>query len=148
MLVYAQDLSILIDGVEVPLIMAIEDRLTRAVVSSLFSWRRAAPGDVLPDGASRMGWWADTYSAGSDQWGSRLWQLAREPLIPSVIRRARDYAAEALAWLVDDDVASRVDVDAARSGLDRLILNIVIIRKDGSELALSFASAWGAANRD
>ncbi|CCG42192.1 phage GP46 family protein [Magnetospirillum molischianum] len=143
MLVYAQDLSILIDGIETPLIVAIEDRLIRAVVSSLFSWRRAAPDDVLPDGATRMGWWADTYAAGSDQWGSRLWQLAREPLIPSVIRRARDYAIEALAWMVDDDVAARLDVDASRSGLSTLVLDVVIIRKDGSQLALSFASAWG-----
>lgn len=94
MLSFAQDLSIVVDGMAVPLVDASADPLTRAVINSLFSWRRAAPDDVLPDGTSRMGWWGDNYaSATGDRWGSRLWLLVREPLTAAVIERARGYAA-------------------------------------------------------
>lgn len=36
------------------------DGLSRAVVISLFTWRRADTGDVY-DGSNKYGWWGDTY---------------------------------------------------------------------------------------
>ena len=38
------------------------DPLVRAVIISLFTWRRAHDDDVLPNaGMSRMGWWGDSF---------------------------------------------------------------------------------------
>lgn len=143
MLAFAQDLSIVVDGATVPVVDASADPLTRAVINSLFSWRRAAPDDALPDGKSRMGWWGDNYAQNAgDRWGSRLWLLAREPLTAAVIERARGYALEALAWMLEDGVASQVDVAAERFGLSGLALNVTIVRHDGSVRALKFSDAW------
>ncbi len=49
------------------------DPLTRAVVISLFTWRRAEPDD---NADVPMGWWGDTWPAvQNDRYGSRLWLL-------------------------------------------------------------------------
>lgn len=145
MFAFAQDLSIVIDGIAVELTAAARDPLTRAVIISLFTWRRAAPDDVLPDGSSRMGWWGDNHaSAPGDRIGSRLWLLAREPLVPAVIARARDYAAESLDWMIADGVASRVEVTAERFGLSGLALGVTIWRFDGTSRTLTFSDAWKA----
>lgn len=100
--------------------------LETAVVISLFTDRRARPDDVLPDGVDgdRRGWWADAFN--QRPIGSRLWLLAREKQLPVVVARAKEYAQEALAWLVEDNVASRVDVAAevVRNGVLGLSIEI------------------------
>lgn len=141
------DLSILVDGVAVPLLPSSWDDLTRAVINSLFTWRRARPDDRLPDGASRMGWFGDDLSTVvNDRFGSRLWLLAREALTPLTIARAREYAEEALAWLVEDGVATRVDVTTERFGLSGLAVLVVIWRHDGAARELRFSDVWGVIN--
>lgn len=144
-MIYASDLSVLIDGVDQPLIRAMADPLSQAVVISLFTWRRAEPDDALPDGATRHGWWGDTTAtAAHDRIGSRLWLLAREALVPETLRRARDYAVEALTWMVEDGVCTAVDVQAERSGLSGLRLRVSLTRADGGGRALEFSDIWGA----
>ena len=49
-----------LDGLLVDPTITQSDALVRAVVISLFSWRRANPDDDLP-GLERMGWWGDTF---------------------------------------------------------------------------------------
>lgn len=134
-----------------------EAGLQTAVLISLFTDRRADPEDVLPPGADRRGWWADWYSdevidqivagvgiAPPDRIGSRLWQLSREKQLPAVLIRAQDYAAEALAWLVDDGVAASVDVTAEVVARGILGLGIAITRPDGTVQNLKFYYAWSA----
>ena len=56
-----QPLTVVIDGRTIPLGLASSEPLVRAVMISLFTWRRANPDDALPDGKSRMGWWGDSF---------------------------------------------------------------------------------------
>lgn len=123
-----------------------ETRLARAVINSLFSWARARPGDELPTPESpRMGWWGDTYGAvNGDRFGSRLWLLARETLTDEVAARARDFAQEALAWLVPDGVAIRVTVETERLGLDTLGMRVLVDEPGGGRLDIRFADIWSA----
>ena len=123
--------------------LALEDGLATAVILSLFLDARARADDALPDGGTdRRGFWADTVppAAERDRTGSRLWLLSREKTLPEVLRRAHDYAAEALRWLVDDDVASRVDVSATmpRLGLLSLAVNITLVNGESSTYAFSY----------
>lgn len=121
--------------------LAAESGLETAVILSLFCDARAREDDVIPDGTGyRRGWWADSVaplaqggltvredaSAAHDVLGSRLWLLSREKQLPEVVRRARDYAEEALRWLVTDGVAAGVSVAASvpRQGLLRLDIRI------------------------
>lgn len=124
--------------------LAAEDGLRTAVILSLFTDRRANDDDALPAGADRRGWWADAWPEVSrDQVGSRLWLLGREKQLPSVLQRAREYAAEALQWLIDDGIADavRVDAEIVRQGV--LGLRIEIERPGGVE-QYQFNRLWEA----
>lgn len=123
---------------------AVVNPLPRAVIISLFSWRRANPDDNAP---IPMGWWGDTYpTVTGDRIGSRLWLLGREKITNDVLNRARDYAIEALQWMLDDGVATRIDVDSQRSGMDEAQLNIVIYQRDGTTWNMRFDEYWRILN--
>ena len=140
-MIYDQAATIVIDGRALSLGMTPEDPLVRAVIVSLFTWRRARPDDATE--GPRMGWWGDTTSAvTSDRIGSRLWLLAREKVLPATINRAREYAREALEWLIEDGLASRVEVTAERRGTDGIALSATIYRSDGRPLVLRFDDLW------
>lgn len=137
-----QPLSMVIDGLVVPLGMALRDPLPRAVIISLFTWGRARPGDELP-GTDRMGWWGDTYAATpGDRIGSRLWLLARAKITRHTPRQAKEYAEEALAWLITDRVASQVVVMAERDGLSQISIWCQVMRGDGQRTDIRFDNAW------
>lgn len=142
-----QPLTIVIDKRTVPLGMDAADPLVRAVLVSLFTWRRANPDDALP-GDQRQGWWGDSFpTVPNDRIGSRLWLLSRAKLLPETVNRAREYAEEALRWLVEDGVASRVEVQAERRGLDGLALAVSVFKTGGNvPLNIRFTDVWGFLN--
>lgn len=135
------DMTITVNGVESTSLDQ-ADALVRAVIISLFSWRRANAEDVVE--GSRMGFWGDlaTPAEPNDRIGSRLWLLAREKILPATFTRAQEYAREALQWLLDDGIASRVDVSAERYGRDGLALVCVIYKTAGGVDALRFDHVW------
>ncbi|WP_445157414.1 phage GP46 family protein [Halomonas sp. E14] len=121
--------------------LAADEGLTTAVILSLFTDRRALPADRLPDGTGdRRGWWADAYL--DRPMGSRLWLLHREKEQEAVLRRAHEYAEEALAWLVEDGVAEAVEVEAWHMRRDTLGLRVVIRRGDAGVLERQFDYVW------
>ncbi|ECR7610292.1 hypothetical protein F2C03_07000 [Salmonella enterica] len=110
-----------------------DDSIETAVIISLFTDRRAEPGDDIPDGTTnRRGWWGDTYS--ETPIGSRLWLLSREKQLSSVLGRAEQYAAEALQWLIDDGLAATIAITATNPENEVLALRIDITLPDGSPL--------------
>lgn len=140
-----QPMTLSIAGMTLNAGMRPADPLVRAVVVSLFTWRRAEQGD--PVDGELHGWWGDTHPVvEGDRIGSRLWLLARSRLDADALARAREYAQEALQWLVDDGVAARVDVQAERLAMDRLLLRCVISRVDGQAVDLRFEDVWGFIN--
>ena len=138
-----QPLTILIDGREAQLALQSAEPLVRAVFISLFTWRRAQPDDDLP-GTERMGWWGDSFApVEGDRIGSRLWLLARAKLLPDTPAKAKEYAEEALQWLLDDGVAAKVDVQAERQGLETLAMRVVIYKTGASvPLDIRFTNVW------
>lgn len=119
----------------------VEPRLVRAVLISLFTWRRANPDDVLPD-KSKQGWWGDIYAdPAGDKIGSRLWLLTRAKFTPDIPAKAKEYAEESLAWLTEDGVAESVTVEAERQWLDRLALGVRIVR-GAAVLNMRFDDVW------
>lgn len=138
-----QPLTIVIDGRTIPLGLDSAAPLVRAVVISLFTWRRANPDDDLP-GDLRMGWWGDSYpSVQNDRIGSRLWLLSRAKLLPETVSRAKEYAEEALRWLVEDGVAARVEVEAERQGLQTLALAVRVYKTvGGAPTDIRFTDVW------
>lgn len=119
------------------------DELAQAVLISLFSWRKSAADDGVkaPD---RQGWWGDTFAVvDGDRIGSRLWLLQRQKVLPATLKRAEAYAREALKWLTDDAVVSRIEVTAERGGVDQLTLSVVCFKpNDTQALAARFQNVW------
>jgi len=116
--------------------------LQTSVLISLFSDRLADRDEPLPDNSgNRRGWWADT-DAARGAIGSRLWLLVREKQTNETRLRAEDYATEALQWLIDDEVADRVEVVATWLRLGWLELDIQIYREERRLFAGKFDWAW------
>ena len=126
--------------------LAPDTSLETAVLISLFTDRRAEPGDV-PAGEDLRGWWGDSFSEqGDDRIGSRLWLLSRKKLLPETARLARFYAREALQWLLDDGIAASVDINTELQPPERLLMQIRIQRPDGRVEDYRFDQLWEAVN--
>lgn len=115
--------------------LAADHGLRTAILISLFTDRMAEPDDSIPDGTiNRRGWWANP------QLGSRLWLLGREKQTTEVLRRAREYAEEALQWLMDNGIAESVAVTTEwseqRAGV--LAIGVVISDKQGGPYTDTF----------
>ncbi|HEN3599447.1 TPA: phage GP46 family protein [Yersinia enterocolitica] len=120
------------------------DNLTRAVIISLFTWRRADPDD---DSEQPMGWWGDSYpTIQNDRIGSRLYLLQRTTLTNNTVELARGYLDQALAWLKEDGVVSRITINVQRRGTDILTAKITLYRNDGSSQLITFDDLWSALN--
>ncbi len=126
-----------------------EDGLQSAVLISLLTDRRADPDDELPDDdgrpkaipSDRRGWCGD--ALGDDRIGSRLWLLVREKQTEEVRQRAIFYAKEALQWLIEDRIASKVDIEAEWEGIGRLNMVITIYLIDGEIFNLTLEDILG-----
>lgn len=127
-----------------PPALATDADLETAVLLSLFTDARAADDDLVP-GASddRRGWWAGPL-------GSRLWLLAREKATNDVRLRAEDYCREALAWMLTDGVADRIEVAAewaAPPDQRRLEIEVEIFRDRSIIYARRYDWAWDQLRR-
>lgn len=125
--------------------------LETAVIISLFTHRRAKDDDILPDSNNidKRGWWGDLGSpeVENDQIGSRSWLLEREKTLNSVLTREKEYAKEALKWMLEDGVAVKVDVKTERLGqvgTEILALLVQIYKMDGTKVALKYDLQWNA----
>ena len=115
------------------------DPLTRAVVISLFTHRRADPDDNVD---VPMGWWGDTWPVvANDRYGSKLWLLQRSKLTNGLVNTVRSYLRDALQWMQVDGVVTRIDIDIQRTGINELGKKIVLWRRDGP-VTISFNDLW------
>ncbi|WP_421527270.1 phage GP46 family protein [Pseudomonas brenneri] len=121
---------------------SLEASLIRAVVISLFTWRRAATDDPVDDD-ERFGWWGDSYpTIADDLIGSRLWLLRRLKLTADTQRDAEFYAREALQWLLDDQQVLEVEVLTERADSHRLNLRVILTVPSGARLQINSNQLW------
>ena len=121
-----------------------DNGLETAVILSLYTDGLANDDDPLPGrNDDRRGWWGDAWpEIPGDRIGSRLWLLSREKQTADILIRAREYALEALAWLVDDGVARRVDAVATSPVPAVLTLAVSIERPVGPPVKFRFDDFW------
>lgn len=120
----------------------LKNTLTRSVLISLFTWRRAAPDDAVDDD-ERFGWWGDSFpSVADDRIGSRLWLLRRVKLTRQTQLDAEFYAREALQWLIDDGHCSAIEVLSERLDAQRLNLRTQLTLADGERLDINPDNSW------
>jgi len=124
-----------------------DDGLETAVIISLFTDRRAS-ADQIPSEYSQddlRGYWGDINNASAtDQTGSLLWLLAREKQLPQILSRAEQYCREALAWMIDDMVATTITITASFYSLGVMLLEINIDRPAGPAVLYRYNYEWSA----
>lgn len=124
--------------------LAEDDGLVTAVIISLFTDRQANADDTLPSGKHRRGWWGDDFAAAGDKIGSRLWLNESAKQLGAVLAKDREYALEALQWLLDDGVASAVDVVSSNPRSGVRALDIAISRPAKPVARYQFQRFWKA----
>ena len=102
----------------------LQDSLTRAVIISLFSWRRADDGDDIESDVSKQGWWGDSFS--TDRIGSKIWEILRQKLNDETIAKAQEYSRAALQWMIEDGLVTEINVEAERDSSDFNRLNLKV----------------------
>lgn len=124
--------------------LATDGAIETAVLLSLFTDREATAEEIASAGLDQQrGWWADSESVrpdGAVVYGSKLWLLAREKTTLATLRRAEGYALDALLWLRDRGIASKITVTASRPRLGWLALEVVITRPN--KLLPPFKRIW------
>lgn len=116
-----------------------DDGFLTAVIVSLFTDRRAAGDDPLPElrpgvKSDRRGWWGEQLSQDDSEEpiGSRLWLLWREKDQASAVSRAQVYAEEALSWLTTEAAGrlktEKLKVTASRQGQGYLGILVEAVR--------------------
>lgn len=89
--------------------------LKSAIYISLFSDAR--------DG-NQNGWWGG-------ETGSKLWTLKNAKRTAEVLKRAKDYAEEALEWLVFEKICKKVSVETSYDAKGRLLISVSLQKNDG-----------------
>lgn len=115
--------------------VVLDGGLRTAILISLFTDARAPADAELPEqSADRRGWWGDDFpvtEARRGETGSLLWLLARSKITQATVNRAREYARAALAWLLADGIASRLDVQVEAQDGQRLAIRVELDRPEG-----------------
>lgn len=126
--------------------LSTDDGLATAVLVSLFTDRRATADDTLPAGETdRRGWWGDLVPAvEGDEIGSLLWLLQREKQTTETLERAREYAREALQWMLDDRVATSVEVTASYVRTGVMQIGVQLQRPGGEAVDFRYYYNWAA----
>jgi phage gp46-like protein len=119
-----------------------ESALTRAVLISLFTWRRALTDDPVDD-EELFGWWGDSYpDIADDRIGSRLWLLRRVKLTDATQRDAEFYANEALRWLLADGHVIAIEISSEKVDISRLNLTVILTVPGGDRIEIKPISSW------
>lgn len=119
------------------------DDLDSAVIISLFTWARAAAGEV-DENAPRFGWFGDKIDAdNTDSTGSKLYLLKRKKITNQTIMDAREYIEQALQWMIEDGVATEIKAEVERNASDvnRVDALVQIVRGDRSR-TMKFNDLW------
>ena len=116
------------------------DPLTRSVMISLFSWRRA---DAEDKSEEQNGWWGDKYlSRQGDQIGSKLYLLKRQALTEKTRFLAENYIRQALHWMVEDKVVTSLKVKTSRPDPEKLVIDIILIINNDQRHRIAVHSRW------
>ena len=121
--------------------------LLTPVLVSLFTDARANNSDALPDSGNldQRGWWGDATNLdkSGDTVGSRLWLIERAKNLESVLADAKEYIEEALQWMIDEGIATTIDVLTEAQG-STLAFRVSITKPGNTTESYKFEQEWRA----
>lgn len=126
--------------------LARDDGLETSVVISLFTDARANP-ELIPAELPKddlRGYWGDIENQVGDFTGSLLWLLKREKQVPATLTRAKQYCRDALKWMIEDKVSSRIEVATSYVAIGWMLIVIDIYRPNGEVVRYRYNYEWAA----
>ena len=130
-----------------------DEEVATAVRLALGTDRLADANEVLPDPDStdRRGWWGDLEA--DEIWGGwpigcKNWLLLRAKISDQfsweggTVIRAQTYTREALQPIIDNRIASQIDVQASRVGKQEIDVHVTIYRGPKTAIELRFQYLW------
>lgn len=129
------------------------EELATAIRVALGTDALADEGEILPDPDStdRRGWWGDLEAQSIwNGWGigCKNWLLTRAKITDgdsfegSTLARAENYTRSALQWFIDNRIATRIDVSAVQTELERIEVSVTIYRGPLVEIDLRYQLLW------
>lgn len=120
-----------------------DEGLDTAIFLSLFLDARATPDELPPGEENPRGWWGDLFSEDpGEKTGSKLWLLNRSTHTDENRALAKQFAEDALAWIVEDQVAQAVTVSIEKVSLEESKLSVVLSRPRGRKTDYRFEHLW------
>lgn len=117
-----------------------DDSLKTAVLISLFTDARCEKNELPPGETSLRGFWGDCLF--NENTGSKLWLLNRTKESNQTLIKVKEYAQDALKWLITDGLAKDVGVNAFYDNKKNLVLNISIYKNDDSIEPITIDNLW------
>jgi phage gp46-like protein len=127
--------------------------LQTAVIVALGTDALAPVSEDLPDpdATDRRGWWGDMDA--EEIWGGwpvgcLLWLLHRAKIVGataqqgSTLSRADGWTRDAMRPFTDNRIASRIDVQAEKTDIDRIDVGVTIYRGPEPTIELRYADLW------
>ena len=124
-----------------------EEGFETSVLISLYTDARASEDDNVDDPNDLRGWVGDLLPSNDDSIGSKLWLLDRSKATQENANKAKQYVQQALNWMIEDGVASKIDVVTSIVGYEetkKLVLNITIYKDSDKILGIKFNDIWTA----
>lgn len=119
-----------------------DDGLRTALIVSLFTDARVSDEELPPGETSKRGWWGDLFpDVERDRIGSRLWLLDRSKQTNETLAQAKQYALESLQWLIDDEIASKLEVKTSYT--ERGVMEIIVsVTKPEGQITYDYSFIW------
>lgn len=119
-----------------------DDGLRTAIIISLFTDARVSEEELPAGEVSRRGWWGDLFpDVERDKIGSRLWLLSREKQTNETLARAKQYALESLQWLIEDEIASAVNVQTSYTERGVIEIKVSVTKPEG-QVMFDYSFLW------
>lgn len=76
-------------------------------------------------------WWGNSIAAPAEKMISRLGELQRRTITPATRADAEEYAKQALAWMITEGMAKKIDVQATLPSVGEIALTVKVTQPDG-----------------
>lgn len=92
----------------------------------LENWQDIRELVLMSIGTDKGSWWAD------EKFGSELWILRQKGKVDGqTAGTVRRMITECLKWLIDDGLATKIDVAAEREGKNRISYQVTVHKPNG-----------------
>lgn len=107
--------------------LKVEQGLETAVIISVFSDQRVTNEELPPGIEFKRGWWGDLFpEIEGDRIGSKQWILNRSKNNLETVAQLENLVRESLQWMLDDGVASAIEVSGAIDENNPQLTNLAI----------------------